>query len=45
MLRSRFKKETVKKLDAFSKVPESYREFSPVGGTGMYPLKMILTYL
>lgn len=38
MLRSRAKRvsKTVKELDAFPKVPESYVETSPVGGTCMH---------
>lgn len=38
MLRNRAKRvsKTVKELDAFPKVPESYVETSPVGGTCMY---------
>jgi hypothetical protein len=37
MLRSRAKRasKTVKELDAFPKVPESYVQTSPVGGTCM----------
>jgi hypothetical protein len=37
MLRSRAKRvsKTVKELDAFPKVPESYTQTSPVGGTCM----------
>jgi hypothetical protein len=38
MLRNRAKRvsKTVKELDAFPKVPESYVETSPVGGTCMH---------
>jgi hypothetical protein len=38
MLRSKAKRvsKTVKELDAFPKVPESYVETSPVGGTCMH---------
>jgi hypothetical protein len=37
MLRSRAKRvsKTVRELDAFPKVPESYTQTSPVGGTCM----------
>lgn len=49
MLRQRIRKvvslKTVRELDAFPKVPESYVEASPIGGTGNLICYVIMLHL